>query len=90
MSSDWPEVSIENLKAPTKNAIAMGPFGSRIKAENFVKEGIPIIKGGNLNGDFLLEDKFDYLTTEKANELQTSNAYRRDWTGYNPSYTKTR
>ena len=56
----------------------MGPFGSRIKASNFVGEGIPVIKGGNLNGDFLSEDNFDYLTEEKATELQASHAYRRD------------
>jgi type I restriction enzyme, S subunit len=78
MSADWPELSIDALKASSKNAIAMGPFGSRIKAENFVETGVPIIKGGNLNGDFLLEDKFSFLTEEKATELKTSNAFRRD------------
>lgn len=78
MTSEWPEISIDELKAPTKNAIAMGPFGSRIKAENFVEEGIPVIKGGNLTGDFIVENEFDYLTEEKADELISSNAYRRD------------
>ena len=78
MSSDWDELTIDDLKAPTKNAIAMGPFGSRIRASNFVNKGIPVIKGGNLNGDFISEDNFDYLTEEKATELQSSNAYRRD------------
>jgi len=78
MSSNWPEFSIDSLKADKKNAIAMGPFGSRIKAENFVSSGIPVIKGGNLNGDFINEDSFDYLTVEKADELISSNAYRRD------------
>tara|TARA_R110001592_G_scaffold338040_1_gene624886 strand:- start:4527 stop:5909 length:1383 start_codon:yes stop_codon:yes gene_type:complete len=78
MSSDWPEFSIDELKASSRNAIAMGPFGSRIKAENFVDVGVPVIKGGNLNGDFILEDKFSYLTDDKATELRTSNAFRRD------------
>ncbi|MBU1417322.1 MAG: restriction endonuclease subunit S [Proteobacteria bacterium] len=78
MSVEWPEISIDELKAPTKNAIAMGPFGSRIKAENFVNSGIPVIKGGNLNGDFLLEEKFDFLLEVKADELISSNCYRRD------------
>ncbi len=56
----------------------MGPFGSRIKKENFVSEGVPVIKGQNLNGDFLLEDSFDFLTEEKADELKSSNAFRGD------------
>lgn len=78
MTSEWPEVSIDDLKASTKNAIAMGPFGSRIKAENFREEGVPVIKGGNLNGDFILEDSFDFLSEEKADDLKASNAFRRD------------
>ena len=78
MSSDWEEISIDDLKADKNNAIAMGPFGSRIKKENFTDSGIPVIKGGNLNGDFILEDDFDYLTIDKADELSTSNAFRRD------------
>jgi type I restriction enzyme S subunit len=78
MSADWPEISIEELKASSRNAIAMGPFGSNIKAENFVEDGIPVIKGGNLTGDFIVEDKFDFLTEEKAEQLKASNAFRRD------------
>ncbi len=74
----WAEVKIEDVKADKKYALAMGPFGSNIKAENFVTEGVPVIKGGNLNGSFILEDKFDYLTEEKADELISSNAYRGD------------
>jgi type I restriction enzyme S subunit len=78
MVSEWKEYTIDELKADVKNAIAMGPFGSRIKAENFVKSGIPVIKGGNLNGTFLNESGFDYLTKEKADELRASNAFKRD------------
>ncbi|WP_294950914.1 restriction endonuclease subunit S, partial [Sulfurovum sp.] len=78
MRSEWKELSIENLKSDKKNAIAMGPFGSRIKAENFTNAGIPIIKGTNLNGDFINEDKYDFLTEEKADELKASNAFPLD------------
>ena len=78
MQSDWKELTIDQLKSDKKNAIAMGPFGSRIKAENFVDEGIPVIKGTNLNGDFINENKYDYLTEKKADELKTSNAFPLD------------
>jgi type I restriction enzyme S subunit len=78
MGSDWKELTIDELKSPIKSAIAMGPFGSRIKAENFVDSGVPILKGGNLHKTFITEDKFDYLTEEKAEELKTSQAIRRD------------
>lgn len=75
---NWKEFTLEELKGTDKRSFAMGPFGSRIKAENFVSEGIPVIKGGNLNGDFLLEDSFDFLTIEKADELIASNAFPFD------------
>jgi type I restriction enzyme S subunit len=78
MSFEFDEFTFDELKAPSKGAFAMGPFGSRIKAENFVAEGVPVIKGGNLNGDYLNEATFDYLTTEKANELSASIARKGD------------
>ena len=78
MGSKWKELTIDELKAPVKSSIAMGPFGSRIKAENFVDSGVPILKGGNLHKAFITDEKFDYLTVEKAEELKTSQAIRKD------------
>lgn len=78
MSSEWIEVSLDSLKASTKSAFSMGPFGSKIKAENFVSEGVPVIKGANLSHTYLDENKFDFLTPEKAQELASSKAYRLD------------
>ncbi len=78
MGSEWPECTIDSLKAPFKTAIAMGPFGSRIKAENFVDSGIPIIKGAQLHGTYVLDSGFDFLTKEKAEELKSSQAFRGD------------
>lgn len=78
MSSEWKEVSLEALKAPDKNAFSMGPFGSKIKAENFVDCGVPVIKGGNLNSSYIDEGAFDFLTPEKAAELSASKARRLD------------
>ena len=58
--------------------IAMGPFGSDIKVECFVDEGIPVLNGSNLNGFFLTEDSFRYVTEEKADSLGRANAHRGD------------
>lgn len=78
MTSNWQEVELDSLKSDAKNAFAMGPFGSNIKAENFTDRGVPVIKGANLGGNFLLEEDFDYLTQEKANQLAASKARRLD------------
>jgi type I restriction enzyme S subunit len=74
MAGNWFKVTLDQIKAPTPNAIAMGPFGSRIKTDNFVPFGVPVIRGGNLNAARLHDDDFVFLTEEKADELRASNA----------------
>ena len=58
--------------------ISMGPFGSNIKVENFISEGIPVLNGSNLQGYRLNEESFNYVSEEKANSLGKANAYRGD------------
>ena len=58
--------------------IAMGPFGSNIKVESFVDDGIPVLNGSNLDGIALKEDSFRYVTEEKADSLKRANAHRGD------------
>lgn len=58
--------------------ISMGPFGSNIKVECFVDEGIPVLNGSNLDGFALKEASFRYVTEEKADSLGRANAHRGD------------
>ena len=58
--------------------ISMGPFGSNIKVECFVDEGIPVLNGSNLDGFVLKENSFRYVTEEKADSLGKANAHRGD------------
>ena len=74
MASEWPIVRIEDIA----EKVAMGPFGSDIKTENFVAAGVPVIRGCNLtSGRFHAED-FVFLTEEKANDLANANAFPSD------------
>lgn len=56
----------------------MGPFGSNIKVDCFVDEGIPVLNGSNLDGFELSEKSFRYVTEEKANSLNKANAHKGD------------
>ena len=58
--------------------IAMGPFGSNIKVESFVDDGIPVLNGSNLEGFELVEKSFRYLPEQKADSLNKANAHRGD------------
>ena len=58
--------------------ISMGPFGSDIKVENFVNDGVPVLNGSNLTGFKLVEDAFKYVTLEKAKTFKKAIAKRGD------------
>lgn len=58
--------------------ISMGPFGSNIKVECFVDEGIPVLNGSNVDTVKLREDSFRFVTREKADSLGKANAFRGD------------
>ena len=58
--------------------ISMGPFGSNIKVDSFVQSGVPVLNGRNLYGVTLVEDGFNYVTSEKAMSLKKAVASRGD------------
>lgn len=75
---DWGIVNIEDLLSDKKNAIAMGPFGSNITKDNFVSNGVPIIRGNNLKPYKFSEEDFVYVTKEKSVKLKASWVERKD------------
>lgn len=58
--------------------ISMGPFGSDIKVDNFVHDGVPVLNGSNVSCIKLIESSFKYVTLEKAKSLKKANAKRGD------------
>ncbi len=71
----WPEKRIEEIA----EKIAMGPFGSSIRVNTFVPEGIPIISGQHLHG-VRVDDSpgFKFITEEHAARLKNANVQRGD------------
>jgi len=72
--SEWKTAKLSDVALK----FAMGPFGSNIKAENFKNEGIPVIRGTNLNYYKYVGGDFVYLTEEKANSLSSSLGFPGD------------
>lgn len=77
-NSEWRTVSIDDIKASSKASIAIGPFGSRLKADSYLPSGVPVIRGNNLNGARFLTNEFVYVSDEKADELKSSIVYADD------------
>jgi type I restriction enzyme S subunit len=77
----WTERRVEEIAAPSPNALATGPFGSAIGSSNFVSHGVPVIRGSNLSQDVgvrLREDGLVFLSPEKAREFSRSLARQGD------------
>lgn len=71
---EWKEYKVSDII----EEIAMGPFGSNIKVDNFIDSGVPVLNGSNLQGYKLNEDSFNYVSEEKADSLGRANADRGD------------
>ena len=75
MSCEWGTPTINEIA----ERVAMGPFGSSIKVETFVSEGVPVISGQHLHGT-RVEDSpgFNFITAGHARRLANANVTRGD------------
>jgi type I restriction enzyme S subunit len=78
MVSEWPKLSVDALKAEGDAAIAIGPFGSRMKADRYTESGVPVIRGNNLSDTKEFVGEFVYVSRETADELANCNVYSGD------------
>ncbi len=77
----WQEVTVEDLKATTDNALATGPFGSSISSSYFQEHGVPVIRGNNLSEEVsirLSDDGLVFVSEEKAAEFKRSTVRKGD------------
>ena len=75
MGGNWPTATIEEIAAK----VGMGPFGSSIKVETFVPDGVPIISGQHLHGTRVNDGPgFRFITDEHAEKLANANVQRGD------------
>jgi type I restriction enzyme S subunit len=75
MAGEWRKVRIEEVA----ERVAMGPFGSSIRVETFVPDGVPVISGQHLHG-FKVDDSvgYNFITPEHAERLKNANVQPGD------------
>ena len=71
-------MSIEQIKAKGDRAIAIGPFGSRMKADLYVPDGVPVIRGNNLSDTRSLIGDLVQVSETTADELAGCNVFAGD------------
>ncbi len=63
----WPTVKLETLAADVPYALVGGPFGSKLTSRDYLDDGVPVIRGSNLNsGRYLDDDDFVFVSEEKV------------------------
>ncbi|HEV8328024.1 MAG TPA: restriction endonuclease subunit S [Nitrospiraceae bacterium] len=78
MASDWRTCTVDQIKADDGRAIAIGPFGSRMKADRYVADGVPVIRGNNISDTRTLVGDLVFVSDETADELRSCNVFPGD------------
>lgn len=66
---NWAGVKLSELALDPKSDIVDGPFGSRLKASEYVDEGIPIARLQNIKRNAFLHKNIRFVSAEKAEEI---------------------
>ena len=75
MDNGWKTATIDEIA----EKVAMGPFGSSIKVDTFVPEGVPVISGQHLHGTRVDDSPgFNFITEKHAERLANANVKRGD------------
>ena len=65
----WAEQTLESLASGEPYAFVGGPFGSKLTSRDYVEDGVPVIRGSNMNGRrFLDMSEFAYVSDSKVRE----------------------
>lgn len=65
----WTVAGLLDIGSTERQPILTGPFGAQLSAADFTKDGIPVLRIGNVQWGSLDLDDLIYVRTRKANEL---------------------
>jgi type I restriction enzyme S subunit len=73
--TSWRYATLESLASSEKDSFVDGPFGSSLKADEYVDSGVPIIRLQNIKPNRFVSKQIKYITEAKAREL-SRHSYR--------------
>ncbi|MBF0626130.1 MAG: restriction endonuclease subunit S [Magnetococcales bacterium] len=74
----WRYLSIDEIKSDEDGAIAIGPFGSRMKADLYTAYGVPVIRGSNISETRAWKGEWVYISNETADSMPNCNVKEND------------
>jgi type I restriction enzyme, S subunit len=76
--TEWYTVKLGELASSKQGAIAIGPFGSRMKADTYVEQGIPVVRGTNISDTRGWKGDWVYVSEEMADSMPNCNVHLDD------------
>jgi len=67
---DWATVQVDEVAANHDGAIAIGPFGSSMKSDDYTDDGVPVVRGNNLVGKPGFYGDFVFVPTTITDRFQ--------------------
>lgn len=74
----WGIVRLKNIVASEPNAMVDGPFGSDLKNEEYVSDGVPIIQLNNIGIGYHNVENLKFITENKAVQLSRHKIWPGD------------
>lgn len=66
---EWAEVELGSLAASRNGAIAIGPFGSAMKADTYTQSGVPVIRGTNISDSRAWKGEWVFISEDFADSM---------------------
>lgn len=74
----WKALRIQELVDDEKADIQTGPFGTQLKASEYVSEGIPVINVRNIGYGILFDAQLEYIDSKTADRLKVHRLLEGD------------
>ncbi|KAB1181977.1 restriction endonuclease subunit S [Photobacterium damselae] len=78
LPSGWALPWVEELVINSSDHIVDGPFGSKLKASEYVDSGVPIIRIQNIDRNVFKNNGLQFLSPKKADELERHSFHSGD------------
>jgi type I restriction enzyme S subunit len=66
---NWKFSSLAEVASPESNSFVDGPFGSNLKASEYLDEGVPIIRLQNIKPNYFVPKDIKFISSRKADQL---------------------
>ena len=74
----WGTMTFSDISSTKQYSMSSGPFGSSLGTKDYKVNGVPVVRGQNIQGGLFIAKNFVFISNEKAIELTRSSAVPND------------